>query len=95
MSVLYPNESPAYRAAREQLLLQEIELRRATEAVAASNGTIRHFWGAELLYASPEPDQKYRHVGTLEPLWNFFDLIPEGRGAGWDEQLSYPCCGSR
>jgi predicted dithiol-disulfide oxidoreductase (DUF899 family) len=52
--------------------------------------TIRHFWGAELLYAPPEPGQDYRHVGTIEPLWNLFDLIPEGRGTDWDEQLHYP-----
>jgi predicted dithiol-disulfide oxidoreductase (DUF899 family) len=42
--------------------------------------TIRHFWGAELLYAPAEPGQEYRHVGTIEPLWNIFDLTPEGRG---------------
>jgi predicted dithiol-disulfide oxidoreductase (DUF899 family) len=53
---------------------------------------IRHFWGAELLYAPTDPGQEMRHVGTLEPLWNMFDLIPEGRGSGWDEQLHYPCC---
>jgi predicted dithiol-disulfide oxidoreductase (DUF899 family) len=29
-------------------------------------------------------------VGTLEPLWNLFDLTPEGRPTNWDEQLSYP-----
>jgi predicted dithiol-disulfide oxidoreductase (DUF899 family) len=50
---------------------------------------IRHFWGSELLYAPAEPGQESRHVGTLEPLWNLFDLIPEGRGATWDEQLTY------
>ena len=32
----FPNESPEYRAARDALLRQEIELRRATEAVAAA-----------------------------------------------------------
>jgi predicted dithiol-disulfide oxidoreductase (DUF899 family) len=52
-------------------------------------GTIRHFWGSELLYAPVEPGQDPRHVGTIEPLWNLFDLTPEGRGATWDEQLSY------
>jgi len=31
-----------------------------------------------------------RHVGTLEPLWNLFDLTPEGRPSDWDEQLTYP-----
>jgi predicted dithiol-disulfide oxidoreductase (DUF899 family) len=55
--------------------------------------TIRHFWGSELLYAAPEPGQDPRHVGTIEPVWNIFDLTPEGRGADWDEQLSYgDCC---
>jgi predicted dithiol-disulfide oxidoreductase (DUF899 family) len=51
---------------------------------------IRHFWGAELLYAPADPGQDPRHVGTLEPLWNLFDLTREGRPADWDEQLSYP-----
>jgi predicted dithiol-disulfide oxidoreductase (DUF899 family) len=50
---------------------------------------IRHFWGAELLYAPTEPGQDPRHVGTIEPLWNIFDLTPEGRRVDWDEQLEY------
>jgi predicted dithiol-disulfide oxidoreductase (DUF899 family) len=52
--------------------------------------TIRHFWGSELLYAPTEPGQDPRHVGTIEPLWNLYDLTPAGRGTDWDEQLSYP-----
>ena len=51
--------------------------------------TIRHFWGSELFYAPTDPGQEPRHVGTLEPLWNLFDLTPEGRSADWHEQLSY------
>jgi predicted dithiol-disulfide oxidoreductase (DUF899 family) len=51
--------------------------------------TIRHFWGSELLYASTDPGQDPRHVGTIEPLWNLYDLTPAGRGTDWDEQLSY------
>jgi predicted dithiol-disulfide oxidoreductase (DUF899 family) len=51
--------------------------------------TIRHFWGSELFFAPVDGDQDPRHVGTLEPVWNLFDLTPEGRGADWDEQLSY------
>ena len=51
--------------------------------------TIRHFWASELFYAPEDPGQETRHVGTLEPLWNLFDLTPEVRGTGWDEQLSY------
>ena len=50
---------------------------------------IRHFWGSELFYAPSEPRQDPRHIGTIEPLWNLFDLIPEGRGTGWNEQISY------
>src|SRR5437867_2212529 len=51
--------------------------------------TIRHFWGAELTYAPADPGQDHRSVGTLEPLWNMFDLTREGRPADWDEQLQY------
>ena len=51
--------------------------------------TVRHFWGSELFYAPADPGQDPRHVGTLEPLWNLFDLTPEGRGTDWYEQLSY------
>ena len=51
--------------------------------------TIRHFWGSELFYAPTDPGQDPRHVGTIEPLWNLFDLTPEGRARDWDEQLSY------
>jgi predicted dithiol-disulfide oxidoreductase (DUF899 family) len=36
MSISFPGESPEYRAARDQLLKQEAELRRVTEAVAAA-----------------------------------------------------------
>ena len=52
-------------------------------------GVIRHFWGSELFYAPTEPGQDPRHVGTLEPVWNLFDLTPKGRPIDWDEQLSY------
>ncbi len=51
--------------------------------------TIRHFWGSELFFAAVDPGQETRHVGTLEPLWNLYDLTPEGRGADWDELLTY------
>jgi predicted dithiol-disulfide oxidoreductase (DUF899 family) len=52
-------------------------------------GVIRHFWGSELFYAPTDNGQDPRHVGTLEPVWNLFDLTREGRGTVWDEQLSY------
>jgi predicted dithiol-disulfide oxidoreductase (DUF899 family) len=50
--------------------------------------TIRHFWGSELFYAPMDAGEDPRHVGTIEPLWNLFDLTREGR-PDWDEQLSY------
>jgi predicted dithiol-disulfide oxidoreductase (DUF899 family) len=51
--------------------------------------TIRHFWGAELTYRPTDPGQDHRSVGTLEPLWNLFDLTIEGRPMDWDEQVDY------
>jgi predicted dithiol-disulfide oxidoreductase (DUF899 family) len=50
---------------------------------------IRHFWGSELFYAPTDSGQDPRHVGTIEPLWNLFDLTREGRPTDWDEQLVY------
>jgi predicted dithiol-disulfide oxidoreductase (DUF899 family) len=50
---------------------------------------IRHSWASELMFAPMDPGQDWRHVGTLEPVWNLFDLTPEGR-PDWDEQLAYP-----
>jgi predicted dithiol-disulfide oxidoreductase (DUF899 family) len=51
--------------------------------------TTRHFWASELLYAPSDGDQDPRHAGTIEPLWNLFDLTPEGRPTDWYEQLNY------
>ena len=40
MSISFPGESPEYRVARNRLLQQEVELRRATEAVAAARRSL-------------------------------------------------------
>jgi predicted dithiol-disulfide oxidoreductase (DUF899 family) len=50
--------------------------------------TIHHFWGCELLYVPPEPGQEYRHNDLLDPVWNMFDVLPEGRG-DFQPKLSY------
>lgn len=50
--------------------------------------TVRHFWGSELLYTPPESGQEYRHNDLLDPLWNFFDVTPEGR-ADFEPKLEY------
>jgi predicted dithiol-disulfide oxidoreductase (DUF899 family) len=60
-----------------------------------ADGAIRHFWSSELLYAEADPGQDPRHAGTLEPVWNLFDLTREGRPDTWEEQLAYgsrSCC---
>lgn len=51
-------------------------------------GQVHHFWGSELMF------KKYaggdmRHVDLLWPLWNVFDLTPDGRGESWYPSLSY------
>jgi predicted dithiol-disulfide oxidoreductase (DUF899 family) len=50
---------------------------------------IRHRWSSELLYAPTDQGQEPRHLGALEPLWNLFDLTPEGRPVDWAEQFDY------
>lgn len=56
---------------------------------ARRDGTIRHTWGSELMFAPSEPGQDPRHVDAIWPLWNLFDVAPEGRGADWYPQLRY------
>jgi predicted dithiol-disulfide oxidoreductase (DUF899 family) len=50
---------------------------------------IHHWWASELLYGAAEPGQDQRHVDMIWPLWNLFDMLPEGRGTGWYPRLSY------
>lgn len=59
------------------------------------DGKVRHFWSSEMFYAPVDPGQDPRHTGTLEPLWNLFDLTPEGRPTDWQEQLDYDGLDSR
>jgi predicted dithiol-disulfide oxidoreductase (DUF899 family) len=55
------------------------------------SGAIRLSWASELLLEPSEPGQDPRHNGTVEPLWNLFDLTPHGRPQK-DELLDYDCC---
>jgi len=50
---------------------------------------ITHFYGTELLYTSAIEGQNSRHVDSIWPLWNLFDLIPEGRGTDWYPRHNY------
>jgi len=56
---------------------------------ARRDGRIHHFYGTELLFAAWEAGQDGRHVDLIWPLWNLFDLTPEGRGTDWYPRLSY------
>jgi len=53
------------------------------------DGGIYHTYGSELLYAPKEPGMDGRHVDMIWPLWNMFDLTPDGRGTTWGPKLSY------
>ena len=50
---------------------------------------IRHAWATEILYVPADSGQDYRHIDLLDPMWNMFDLTPEGRGINWYPKLSY------
>ena len=50
---------------------------------------VYHSYATELLYTPTEPGQDFRHVDLVWPLWNLFDLTPEGRGDSWYPKLSY------
>ena len=53
------------------------------------NGNIFHFYNTELLYAPKEEGQDARHVDFIWPVWNIFDLTPEGRGTNWYPKFEY------
>jgi predicted dithiol-disulfide oxidoreductase (DUF899 family) len=53
------------------------------------DGATHHFYNTELLYVPVEPGQDGRHVDLIWPLWNLFDLTPDGRGEKWYPRLSY------
>jgi predicted dithiol-disulfide oxidoreductase (DUF899 family) len=39
----------------------------------------------EIICSWPQP----RHVDTIWPLWNVFDLLPQGRGSDWYPANNY------
>lgn len=59
----------------------------AANIFVRQNGEIRHFYGAEMLYVD-QPGRHPRHVDRIWPIWNLFDLTPEGRG-DWGPKLAY------
>ena len=57
--------------------------------VKEPDGSIRHSYATELMFAPSEAGQNARHVDALWPLWGALDFSPEGRGATTHPKLSY------
>src|SRR3546814_20713237 len=55
-----------------------------------ADGTVRRFWGSELLYVQEEPGHDHRAGDLVDPVWGLLDMSPEGRGDFFPE-LSYLC----
>jgi predicted dithiol-disulfide oxidoreductase (DUF899 family) len=53
-----------------------------------ADGTVRHFWGSEMLYVKEEAGQNHRAGDLVDPVWGLLDLSPEGRG-DFFPKLSY------
>ena len=53
------------------------------------DGTIRHFWGAEMGFETADPGQDPRGAPDLMPIWTILDATPEGRGTDWYPKLEY------
>ena len=53
------------------------------------DGRIFHYYNTELLYADTDKGQDPRHVDFIWPIWDLFDLVPEGRGTDWNPLLEY------
>ena len=61
----------------------------ATNVFTRRDGTIRHFWGAELGFESADPGKDPTTEPDLMVLWNVLDLTPGGRGTDWYPKITY------
>jgi predicted dithiol-disulfide oxidoreductase (DUF899 family) len=61
----------------------------ALNVFARRDGHIHHTYCTELLYAPFERGQDGRHIDLIWPLWNVFDMTPDGRGTTWNPRLTY------
>jgi predicted dithiol-disulfide oxidoreductase (DUF899 family) len=53
------------------------------------DGTIRHFWSAEMSGSTADPGQDPRGAPDPAPLWMVLDCTPDGRGKDWYPKLDY------
>ena len=77
----YNHDYQGENAKGEQMPAMNVFVRR--------NGSIYHSWNSELMFAPSDPGQDMRHVDMIWPLWNLFDVTPDGRGEKWDPKLAY------
>jgi len=62
----------------------------AMNVFTRQDGTIRHFWTAEMTGQTADPGQDPRGVpASSAPLWDVLDLTPEGRDPDWYPSLNY------
>lgn len=54
------------------------------------DGVVLHSYTTELAFAPTDDGQSPRHIDSMWPLWNAFDLTPQGRGEDWWPKLRYP-----
>lgn len=52
-------------------------------------GTIRHFWGSELVFAAEDAGQHHRGLDFMDPVWSLLDTTPEGRGQDFFPKVNY------
>lgn len=52
-------------------------------------GTIRHFWGSELVFAPDDSGQDHRGLDFMDPVWSMLDMTPEGRGKEFFPKVNY------
>ena len=77
----YNHDYQGENAKGEQMPAMNVFVRR--------NGSIYHSWNSELMFAPSDPGQDMRHVDMIWPLWNLFDVTPDGRGEKWSPKLAY------
>jgi predicted dithiol-disulfide oxidoreductase (DUF899 family) len=63
--------------------------RPALNVFVRRDGRIHHFYNTETMFMQGDPGQDPRHIDTIWPLWNVFDLTPDGRGEKWYPKLAY------
>lgn len=61
----------------------------AVDVFTKRDGTIRHFWGAEMSGETADPSQDPRGAPDMTPLWNILDLTPRGRDPHWYPKVDY------